>query len=109
MAEKHTVDENIEVLMASNTGESVTVEYKELIEKIDELFKRNMHKAYSKYNVALMKDAQIGWGLIFTGTRDETKEETEKREAIDGAKRKQIEDAELKMYLKLHKKYGKKE
>lgn len=106
---KHTVDEKIEVLMASERGETVTLEYKDFVEKTEELYKRNVHRPFVKFNIELVKDKDLGWGLLFSGTREETKEETEKREAVEAAKRKQIDDAELKEYLRLKKKFGKKE
>ena len=107
---KNTVEEKIEVLMASDkSGEPVIVEYKEFVEKTEELYKKNVHRAFTKFNIEMIKDKDLGWGLLFSGTREETKEETAKREAFESAKRKQIEDAELKEYLRLKKKYGKKE
>ena len=107
---KHTVDEKIEVLIAaSNDGKPVVIEYKAFVEKVEEIYKRNAIKAYNKFNVSFVKDTQAGWGVLFTGTRDETPEEKAIREATDAAKKKQLEAAELQQYLKLHKKYGKHE
>jgi hypothetical protein len=106
---KHTVDEKIEVLMVGNDTQASTVEYKEFLDKIDELYKQNIQRSFSKYCISLVKDKELGWGLLFTGTRDETKEETSKREMTEAMKKKQIEDAELKEFLRLKKKYGKKE
>lgn len=106
---KHTIDEKIDVLMVSNAGEPSAIEYKELVEKIELLYSRNMHRPFSQFKVELIKDKELGWGLIFAGTREETKEETAQREANEAAKRKQIDDAELKEYLRLKKKFGKKE
>jgi hypothetical protein len=107
---KHTVEEKIEVLMASNAdGSPVIVEYKEFVEKTEELYKKNVHRAFTKFNIEMIKDKDLGWGLLFSGTREETKEETAKRETFEAAKRKQIDDAELKEYLRLKKKFGKKE
>ena len=106
---KYTVDDKIEVLMTGIENQANVTEYKEFLEKIDEVYKRNAHKAYDKFNLALVKDKELGWGLILTGTREETKDETAAREMLEGARKKQIEGAELKEYLRLHKKYGKKE
>ena len=105
---KHTVDDKIEVLLAGIENQSNSVEYKEFIEKVDEIYKRNVHKAYDKFNLTLMKDKDLGWGLVLTGTREEMKEETAQREGTEAAKKKQVEAAELREYLRLNKKYGKK-
>ena len=104
---KHTVDEKIAVLMVSNDDKSNVIEYRTFIDKVEDLFKQNSFKAYDKFNVTLAKDKDFGYGLLFTGTRNETKEEQTQREGAEGARRKQLEDAELKEYLRLHKKYGK--
>ena len=107
---KHTIDEKIAVLLAgSSDGKPVVIEYREFIGKVEELHKQHSIKAYDRFNVAFVKDTQAGWGVLFTGTRDETKDETEHREAVEAAKRKQLEAAELKQYLALKKKYGKAE
>jgi len=89
-------------------AEGDTVEYKELIEKLEELFGRNAHKVYDTFNVTMIKDQKLGIALVFEGEREESKEETAYREAEEGAKKKRVEDAELKEYLRLHKKYGRK-
>lgn len=90
-------------------AEGDTVEYKELIDKLEELYGKNAHKVYDKFNVSLVKDAKLGWALVFDGEREETKDETAIREAREAAERKRVQDAELKQYLRLHKVYGKKD
>ena len=104
---KHTVDEKIAILMASKAGEPVVVEYKEFVGRVEELYKQNSVKAYDQFNVAFIKDRDAGWGVVFTGTRNETTEETAQREVLEAAKKKQLQAAELKEYLRLHKLYGK--
>lgn len=90
-------------------AEGDTVEYKELIEKLEELFNKNSHKVYDAFNVSMVKDKKLGIALVFEGEREETKNETAQREAEEAATKKRVEDAELKEYLRLKKKYGKKE
>ena len=102
---KNTIDDHIDVLLT----EGQSMGHQELVDKIDDLYKQNMHKAYDKYAVNLIRTKDFGWTLFFDGTRNETKEETEKREKEGGIRRKQIEEAELKEYLRLKKKYGKKD
>ncbi|MFA5024183.1 MAG: hypothetical protein WC523_04465 [Patescibacteria group bacterium] len=104
---KRTVDDKIEVILAGNDDKAYTIEYKTFVDKMEELYKLNSFKAYDKFNISLLKDEKLGWGLIFTGTREESVQEKAQREGIEGAKRKQLEAAELKEYLRLHKKYGK--
>jgi hypothetical protein len=106
---KYTVDDQIEVLMTGIENQANVVEYKEFAEKVEEIYKHNVHKAYEKFNISLVKDKALGWGLIFSGTREETKDETAARETLEASRKKQIEDAELKEYLRLKKKFGKKE
>ena len=108
MGDKKTVDEKIAVLMAGNDDKANAIEYRAFMDKVEDLYKQNSFKAYDKFNVSLVRDKDLGWGLLFTGTRNETNEEQATREAVEGAKKKQLEDAELKEYLRLHKKYGKK-
>jgi hypothetical protein len=67
-----------------------------------------MHKDYEKYYITIIKEKESTI-LAFEGARKETEEEKATREAMETLKRKKIEEAELKEYLRLHKKYGKKE
>ena len=99
------VKERIEVLVSK--GESFG--HQEFVDKVDELYKQNMHKAYEKFSVVLEETKELGWIVSLMGERQETKEETAKREADEAARRKRVETAELAEYLKLKKKYGKKE
>jgi len=102
---KHTVDEHIDVILT----EGETLEREEFMDKVTDMYNKNMHKAYDKYTITLVRTKEFGWTLFFDGTRDETKDETAIREAEEKARRKQVEAAELKEYLRLKKKYGKKD
>jgi hypothetical protein len=77
-------------------------------DKLTDLFNKNMHKAYEKFGVSLHRTKQFGWSLVFMGEREENSSEKKAREAKEIAHKKQVEAAELKEYLRLHKKYGKK-
>ena len=101
--------DKIDALFVSNAGEPVSIEHQDLIDRVQELYGLNAHKAYDKFYVTMVKDPQVGWTVIFEGEREESKEETAVREAKEASERKRVEDAELKLYLKLHKKYGKKD
>ncbi len=101
---KPMTTDRIDVLMVEGAKEN----YDTVVDKITQLYNHNMHKAYEKFKVSMVKDAKLGWALIFEGEREENKTETAEREAKEFATRKRLEDAELKEYLKLHKKYGKK-
>lgn len=108
--EKHMTRDIIEVLMATKAGEPVSVEYKELVDKINELYGRNAHKAYETYHVSFENNKTIGgWALLFTGEREEDNQERVEREAKEAATKKRVQEAELKEYLRLHKIYGKKD
>ena len=101
---KSTVNEHIDVLLI----EGEKLEREEFTDKLDNMYKQNMHKAYDKYDVSLIRTKEFGWTLYFDGTRNETSEETQLREASEAVRRKEIEAVELKEYLRLKKKYGKK-
>ena len=101
---KPTTTDRIAPLLA----EGDSVEYKELVEKLEELFGQNSHKVYDKFMVNMVKDVKLGVALVFEGEREESKEETALRESEESSVRKRVEKAELKEYLRLHKKYGKK-
>jgi len=101
--------DHIDFLFVSQGGEPVSMEYQETIDKLQELHGLNAHKIYDKFFVTMYKDQRAGWTVVFEGEREESKEETAARKAKEDAERKRVEDAELKMYLKLHKKYGKKD
>lgn len=102
--EKKTTRDQIDVLMVEGGSSS----REDLVNKIEDLFNQNAHKVYDSFHITLVKDAKVGWALLFEGEREESKEETTAREANDKATRKRVEDAELKEYLRLHRKYGKK-
>jgi len=102
---KPTVDEHIDVILIE--GESL--EREEFLDKVNDMYNKNMHKAFDKYAVKLIRTKEFGWTLFFDGTRDETKDETAIREADEKVRRKTVEAAELKEYLRLKKKYGKKD
>jgi len=88
--------------------EGDSINHKELIEKLEDLYGQNAHKVYDSFHATLVKDDKLGWALLFEGEREESDAETQLREAQEDAERKRVEEAELKLYLKLHKKYGKK-
>lgn len=101
---KHTTVDKINVLLSDDSP----MEYQDLIDKLQDLFGKNSHKVYDKFTVSIEKDDKIGMALIFNGEREETKQETAMREAKEKAAQKKVEQAELKEYMRLHKKYGKK-
>lgn len=106
---KPTTRDQIDVLLETgSSGEPITLEYKDLIEKLNDLHGQNAHKVYDSFHATLVKDDKLGLALLFEGEREESKEETTAREAQEKATRKRIEDAELKEYLRLRGKYGKK-
>jgi len=105
MSDKPRKRDQIDVLMT----EGDSMEYKDLIEKLEELNGLNAHKVYDSFHATMVKDPQNGWALLFEGDREEDNAETAKREAEETAKKKRVRDAELKEYLRLKKIYGKKE
>ena len=110
---KHTVKEQIDVLMYSHDAAerpiTTTIDLKQFTDKLEDLRAKNAYKAFVSFAIELVKDKELGWGVLFVGEREETKEETAKREAMESAKRKTVEEAELKEFLRLKRKYGKKD
>ena len=101
---QHMIEEIIDGLVKENES----MGYKELVEKIEDLYNKNMHLPYEEYAVSMTKIKNVGWALVFNGKRPETKKETAKREAGELASKKLIDAEQLKLYLKLNKIYGKK-
>lgn len=101
---KIMVEEIIDVVIAEGESLDRTV----LIEKIEDLFNKNMHKAYETFSFSLTKTKNFGYALMLNGKRKETDTENKKREAEESIRKRNLEQEELKLYLKLHNKYGKK-
>lgn len=81
----------------------------ELTRWLEEKRAENIRKVYVSFNVKIIKDDRHGMGLLFSGVREETPQETKDREAKEQASRKAVEEAELKEFLRLKKIYGKKD
>ena len=71
MSENPKVKDIIDILMASQSGEPMRIEYQEFIDKVQELYGLNSHKAYEKFYTTFLKDKQAGWMVVFEGERDE--------------------------------------
>lgn len=98
------ISEDIEVIAAEGE-ESVTLE--EFIEKLQELKDKHVTSPYSELNVYAVQKKGAGV-LLLSGERDETDVERQEREQRETLERQRVEQAELKEYLRLKKKYGKK-
>lgn len=105
--DKKVVSEKIDVLLLEGDK---PINYQEFIDRLDELYKQHSHLSYEDYELRLERSKDLnGWALLFNGNRLETNEEQKLRVAQESAKRKTVEQAELKEYLRLKKKYGKKD
>ena len=108
---KHTIHEKIDVLMYSHDSygkpTTISIDHKQFIERLNDLYAKNLHRPFVSFCIELVKDNELGQGLLFSGEREEDKEETAKREAAEAAKHKALEDSELREYLRLKKIYGK--
>lgn len=98
------VSEDLELLLKQDDA---AIDYKELIKKLEECHAKYCHKNYDHFSISLFVEGGKS-GLVFVGLRKENTDETKKRVAIEESKQKQAEEAELKTYLRLHKKYSKK-
>jgi len=97
------VSEDLEVLLKAGDK----IDFEQFINNIEEFHNKYCHKNYDHFSVGLItKDGKSG--VVFIGLRKENQEETKKRVAIEEAKAKHAEEVELKQYLMLKKKYGKK-
>jgi hypothetical protein len=103
--EKKMISEKVEVLLSE--GESM--DYQTFLDKIQDVHTRNQYRSFEKFSIKLEKTKELGWLVCFDGDRPETPEEKAKRESEDGIRRRQVEEAELKEFLRLKKKYGKTE
>lgn len=83
------------------------VEANEFLDKLREVVSKNIHKAYDKFEFGVDKFLDNN-SLIFFGTRKESQKEVEARVEKEEAKQKNIEEHELKEYLRLKKKFDKK-
>lgn len=98
------ISEIIEPIIGEGTVESLD----DFIESLEELKRKHTTSVYSEFEVTAAHKGGAGV-LLLHGKRDETDEERKVREAREGAERRNIEQAELKEYLRLKKKYGKKD
>ena len=105
MSEPKLVTEKVELLFKDEER----MEYSLFSAKLQEAYDRNKHGPYEQYNVGLQKTKDQGVLLVFSGSRKETPAEQQKREAEEAIKQRAMENEELKLYLKLKKKYGAKE
>lgn len=104
MINRDPIDVSEDLMPLLKLGDSKEV--KLFLEELDAMYKQRCHLAYNSFNVSLAtKDDKVV--LKFVGIRKESSDETKKRVAIEEDKQKRVEDAELKEYLRLKKKYGK--
>lgn len=102
--EVQKVSEDIEVLAAEGEEKSTIDDF---IEKLQELKAKHSASVYSDLNVYAVQKKGAGV-LLLSGERDETDVERQEREQRETMERQRVEQAELKEYLRLKKKYGKK-
>jgi len=98
------VSEDIEVVAAEGQ-DAVTLD--SFIEKLQELKAKHVTSPFSELKVYAVQKKGAGV-LLLSGSRDETDTERQEREQRETMERQRIEQAELKEYLRLKKKYGKK-
>jgi hypothetical protein len=105
--EKKMVPELIDVLILEGDK---PFNYQNFSDKLQDLYNRNAHLSFETFDVRLERVKNLGdkFALTFVGNRKETNEEQKMREVLDAAKRKSIDEEELKLYLKLKKKFEKK-
>lgn len=83
------------------------VEAKEFLSKLEEVRSKNAHKAYDRLEFGVDKFLDSN-SLVLFGVRKEGQKEVEERVGKEEAKQKNIEEHELKEYLRLKKKFDKK-
>lgn len=102
--EVRQVSDELEALSAVNTEPE---ELDAFLERIGEFKARHSTSAYNKFQVKSVNKKGETVFLI-EGLRDETEQECGEREAREAQEKQRVEQAELKEYLRLKKKYGKK-
>lgn len=103
-AEVKKVNEDVEVLAAEGE-EKISLD--DFIERLQEMKTKYTASPYTEFSVYAVQKKGAGV-LLLSGSRDETNSEREEREQRETLERQRIEQAELKEYLRLKKKYGKK-
>jgi hypothetical protein len=97
------VSEKIEEIVRLGTQ----VESKVFLEKLEELRFKNAHKAFDRLEFGI--ETALGTtSLYLYGVRKEGQKEIEERVAKEEAKNKNLEEHELREYLRLKKKFDKK-
>jgi hypothetical protein len=98
------VSEKLGVYLNPKTN---TRDIREFAKELEADFKKFEHQNYDHFSVVLaLEDGKPILNLV--GYRKENPDETKKRLAIEEQKQKKAEEVELKEYLRLKNKYGKK-
>ncbi len=98
------VSENITTIIKADGSKDI----KDLIKELDELYNKHVHQNYERFTVALVPQ-KLKIELVLVGWRKEKPEETKRRIMVEEERDKRNNDAELKEYLRLKKKFGKEE
>lgn len=102
--EAKQVSEIVEPIIAEGQSQSL----EEFVETLEKLKAKHSTSVYKEFEVSAVQQRGAGVLLLY-GKRDETSQERQEREAREERERKTIEATELKEYLRLKKKYGKRE
>ena len=98
------VNEELEVIIA--TGDKA-ISIDDFVNKVDQVKRTNAHKAYETFNISMITKNGAAV-LMFSGTRKETQDELNDRTTREQIKKKNLEEQELKDYIRLKKKFEKK-
>ena len=102
--EPQEVSEDLEVIVA--TGDKA-IDIDDFTSKVDEIKRKNAHKAYDKLSINMLTKSGAAV-LMLSGVRKENQQELDERVQRDQVKKKNFEEAELKEYIRLKKKFDKK-
>lgn len=102
--EPQDVNEELEVVIA--TGDQALA-LEDFVSKVEEIKKQNAHRAYEKLSVSMITKNSAAV-LMVSGVRKENQKELDERVMKEQVKKKNLEEAELKEYIRLKKKFDKK-
>ena len=100
--EPQEVSEIIDAVLTNK--DTPTVE--DFLDKVGELKRKHQHRAYDVFKIGFVKSGQ-DVNLVLHGTRKENPEELKVRVEKETAVKESVDNAELKEYLRLKKKFDK--
>lgn len=104
MSEIKQIDEDIEIIVAEGQDR---LSLSDFTDKIESIRLKHTTSTYNSLSVYALHKKGAG-ALVLAGSRDETDAEEKERGKKEAIERSRVERAEMKEFLRLKKKFGKK-